>query len=191
VDDAVKAVAGMPPGRRHPLPDRPSGEAWVEGDLPELFPRLCAKFTSKTCDRAAIWPARAAQTPLRRRAWALAFGRARRWCRKWDRRGLRDRLAVQETVGNLIMLAPPPDRSDQRQQHGPVLTLALQQSRHYLGVRRQRRGDSRNTQDFRCCQPCLAIDGEITRITLLPGSIPSAKISPLPCRQQLSQRATI
>jgi Protein of unknown function (DUF4240) len=44
VGDGVKAVAGMRPGRRHPLPDRPSGEAWVEDDLPELFPRLNAKF---------------------------------------------------------------------------------------------------------------------------------------------------
>ena len=43
VGDGVKAVAGMRPRRRHP--DRPSGEDWVEADLPELFPRLNAKFT--------------------------------------------------------------------------------------------------------------------------------------------------
>jgi hypothetical protein len=41
----VEAVAGSWPGRRHPHPDHPSGEDWAEDDLPELFPRLNAKFT--------------------------------------------------------------------------------------------------------------------------------------------------
>jgi hypothetical protein len=45
VTAGVMAVVGMRPGRRHPHPDRPSGEAWVEDDLPELFPRLNAKLT--------------------------------------------------------------------------------------------------------------------------------------------------
>jgi hypothetical protein len=43
VTDGVKAVAGLRPSRR--LPDRPSGEGWVEDDLRKLFPRLNAKFT--------------------------------------------------------------------------------------------------------------------------------------------------
>jgi hypothetical protein len=44
VTAAVKAVAGLRPRRRHPHPDRPSGEDWREDDLPALFPRLSAKF---------------------------------------------------------------------------------------------------------------------------------------------------
>lgn len=97
VGDGVKAVAGMQPRRRHPHPDRPSGEAWVEDDLPELFPRLYAKFTPEPpFERGAIWRAQAAQTLLRRRAWALAF---RRWCRKWDRRGLRILILLVEVIG--------------------------------------------------------------------------------------------
>jgi hypothetical protein len=43
VTAAVKAVAGSRPGRR--LPDRPSGEDWIEDDLGTLLPRLSAKFT--------------------------------------------------------------------------------------------------------------------------------------------------
>jgi Protein of unknown function (DUF4240) len=42
VTAAVKAVAGLRPGRRHP--DRPSGQDWDEDDLRELFPRLSARF---------------------------------------------------------------------------------------------------------------------------------------------------
>jgi hypothetical protein len=42
VTAGVGAVAGSRPGRRHP--DRPSGAAWHENDLPVLFPRLSAKF---------------------------------------------------------------------------------------------------------------------------------------------------
>jgi hypothetical protein len=42
VTAGVRAVTGSRPGRRHP--DRPSGEAWHENDLPVLFPRLSAKF---------------------------------------------------------------------------------------------------------------------------------------------------
>ena len=96
VGDRIKAVAGMRPGRRHPLPDRPSGEDWVEGDLSELFPRLHAKFTTEpTFDRGAIWRAQAARTPLRRRAWALSFGR---WYRKWDRRTL---MLLIEVIGRM------------------------------------------------------------------------------------------
>ena len=45
VTAGVEAVAGSRPGRRHPHPGRPSGEDWAENDLPELFPRLNAKFT--------------------------------------------------------------------------------------------------------------------------------------------------
>jgi hypothetical protein len=45
VTDGVKAVAGLRPRRHHP--DRPSGEHWVEDELPTLFPRLSVKFTQQ------------------------------------------------------------------------------------------------------------------------------------------------
>jgi Protein of unknown function (DUF4240) len=43
VTAGVKAVAGLR-RRRHPHPDRPSGEDWREDNLRVLFPRLSAKF---------------------------------------------------------------------------------------------------------------------------------------------------
>jgi hypothetical protein len=42
VTAGVEAVAGLCPA--HPQPDSPSGDGWDEDDLPEIFPRLSAKF---------------------------------------------------------------------------------------------------------------------------------------------------
>jgi hypothetical protein len=58
VTAGVKAVAGMRPRRRHPQPDRPSGDAWVDDDLPDLFPRLYANSRNSGGSAEGQGPAR-------------------------------------------------------------------------------------------------------------------------------------
>jgi hypothetical protein len=40
----VKAATGKVFNRKVPLPDEPSGEAWDEDEVYDLFPKLAAKY---------------------------------------------------------------------------------------------------------------------------------------------------
>ena len=44
VSDGVEAAAGFVPDREKPYPENPSGTAWEEDKVDELFPKLSAKF---------------------------------------------------------------------------------------------------------------------------------------------------
>lgn len=55
VGDGIKAVAGMRPGRRHPLPDRPSGGAWVE----DISPNYSLGYTPSLPNSARLPNAKA------------------------------------------------------------------------------------------------------------------------------------